>query len=64
MCAKTIIITRNGDGEYRIPSKDGREAGAYYTGDKEDALATARAIWGERSFKVKTVETHPVGRGK
>jgi hypothetical protein len=27
--------------EYRVPSPDGREAGAYYTNDKQDAIGTA-----------------------
>jgi hypothetical protein len=62
MCAKTILITRDADDEYRVPSKDGREAGAYYTNDKEDALATAKAIWGQVNFRIKKVESHPEGR--
>ena len=33
--------------EYRVPSPDGTEAGAYYTDDKEDAINTARVMHGD-----------------
>ena len=55
--------------EYRVPSPDDREAAAYYTDDKDDAVATARMMWGyqlgescpEFIVKFRTVEywTHP-----
>lgn len=40
--------------EYRVPAMDGREAGAYYTHDKQDAIDTANIIYAsfaEREIK-------------
>lgn len=42
----TVVIQRDADLEYRVPGTDGREASAYYTDDKADAIATAFAIHG------------------
>ncbi|USN15679.1 hypothetical protein BABAJAGA_00390 [Brevundimonas phage vB_BgoS-BabaJaga] len=51
--ALRLTITKDDAGEYRIAvpldqvagrDKDRQEAGAYYTDDRDDALATAKAI--------------------
>jgi hypothetical protein len=62
----TVIIERMENGpdtwEHRVPAPDGREAGAYYTDDRDDAEATAQAMHGQGiKLKVRTVEywTHP-----
>lgn len=34
------------DGEFRVPGPDGREASAYYTDDRTDAVNTARHMHG------------------
>lgn len=48
MTAKTITIIKNLNyNEYRVPGKKGTEASAYYTDDKEDAIATAKAEHGK-----------------
>jgi hypothetical protein len=40
---KTVWVTKDpSSGEYRVPSPDGSEKGAYYTDDKEDAIGTAK----------------------
>jgi len=60
---KHVVITVDTDNEYRVPAPDGREAGAYYTDDKDDALDTALLLWkGARAviFKIKKVGVHPV----
>jgi hypothetical protein len=46
---KTIIISNPGEyGEYRVPGPKGKEeAGAYYTNDRGDAIATAKLMYGE-----------------
>jgi hypothetical protein len=31
--------------EYKVPAMDGREVGAYYTNDKQDAIDTAKIIY-------------------
>ena len=38
--ANTVTIKWDGE-EYRVPSADGREEGACYTDDREDAIGTA-----------------------
>jgi len=40
------VIIKKCDGEYRVPSLDGKELGSYYTFDKEDAEQTARRMYG------------------
>jgi hypothetical protein len=53
MTAKTITIVKNiGLNEYRVPGKKGTEASAYYTDDKDDAIATAKAEHG-RNIVIK-----------
>ena len=42
----TRITITHDDYDYRVPARDGREAGAYYTDDREDAIGTARHMWG------------------
>ena len=44
--AITITIRYDGE-EYRIPGPDRTEAQACYTDDREDAIGTARAVYGE-----------------
>ncbi len=44
----TIIIRFDDTGEHRVPGPDGTEAQAYYTDDCEDAIETARSIYGQR----------------
>ena len=45
---KTITIRKNVTyGEYRVPGRKSTEAAAYYTDDKEDAVATAKAEHGK-----------------
>lgn len=39
------------DGEYRVNQKSGTEATAYYTDDREDALATAQAIVRHKTYE-------------
>lgn len=41
-----MVIRYDGE-EYRVPSLDATEAGAYYTTDKEDAYGTAKLIHGK-----------------
>ncbi len=54
---KTVWITKHvGYNEYRVPGKKGTEASAYYTDDKEDAIATAKAEHGKNiTIKFKSV---------
>lgn len=61
---KSITILKSRDwGEYRVPSPDGREAGAYYTNDRTDAIATAHAMFNRYGHvievKFKTVDDWP-----
>lgn len=55
-----VIIIKKCDGEYRVPSPDGREAGAYYTCDREDAENTAlhmhAADWRTTIIKFRSVK--------
>ena len=39
--AFVVTINCDQDGEYRVPSPDGREGPAYYTHDQDDAIDTA-----------------------
>ncbi len=52
---RTVKIKFDGQ-EYRVPAVDGKEEGAYYTDDREDALGTAKNfIWKDEkatSFKI------------
>lgn len=58
----TITYDRWND-EYRVPGiNSAREAEAYYTNDRDDALATAGHIHGHGlKIKIKKVDEHPVG---
>ena len=40
-----VIIKRDENMEYRVPAPDGREAGAYYTDDKDDAIGTVNYMY-------------------
>jgi len=44
---KKVTIKKDANNEYRVPGITNREAEAYYTDDKEDAVNTAKAIHGE-----------------
>ncbi len=48
---KRVVIT-NTDGEYRVPGPDGREATAYYTDDRADAIATCRLMYAPRIVRI------------
>lgn len=39
----TVVIKKDANGEYRAPGPNGTEAQAYYTDDKQDAVATCIA---------------------
>lgn len=59
MTSKTITILQASWGEYRVPGPKGTEAQAYYTDDREDAVGTAKAIYGQDTkvkFKRKDLE--------
>lgn len=62
---RTITITLDNNEEYRVPSLDGSEAGAYYTDDRQDAEDTALVMYGapvaDTYIKVKRVAEHPEG---
>ena len=48
-----ITITWQSEvGEFRINLTNGSEATAYYTDDRDDAAATAKAMWDYRYKKV------------
>ncbi len=43
----SIVITYNLEyAEYRVPGPDATEAQACYTDDKDDAIGTAKAVFG------------------
>jgi hypothetical protein len=45
-----MVLTRDPDArEYRVNFKGGQEATAYYTGDLEDAIATAQHMAAHRA---------------
>ena len=46
MSAPVIVIRFDDTGEHRVPGPDGSEAQAYYASDREDAIDTAREIYG------------------
>lgn len=57
---QTIQILKNAaTGEFRVPSPDGSEQGAYYTDDQVDAYQTAKLMFesvaGAVNFKVRSV---------
>ena len=55
----TITIAYDvSDKEYRVPAPNDREAGAYYTNDRDDALGTARIIYADRGpvkFRIRRI---------
>ena len=58
---RTVTILRDQDNEYRVPSPDGNEEGAYYTDDMEDAIGTAKNfMYKDENIKIrfKKVESH------
>lgn len=57
----TVTITRDSNGEYRVPGTGKRiEQEAYYTDDKTDAIGTARLMHGHNvTVKIKRVINHP-----
>lgn len=60
-----INLTITFDGcDYRVPSPEGGEAGAYYTDDKQDAIDTAYYMHREAypqigTLRFKKVDIHP-----
>ena len=53
----TIIIKKDSNNEYRVPGPKETEAQAYYTEDKEDAINTAKFVFGnDVKLKIKNVE--------
>jgi len=58
---RRITVTKDYDGEYRIPAPGGGEAGAAYTDDFQDMLDTARLQFDNPRLKVKikNVIDHP-----
>jgi hypothetical protein len=55
-----VTIQKDQNGEFRVPGPAGKEeAGACYTDDKQDAVGTAKAMYGaDVVCKFKTVEQH------
>lgn len=54
------VIIKKCDGEYRVPSLDGKELGSYYTFDKDDAEMTARHMYGSLiTITHRTVKEFP-----
>lgn len=51
--ASVTILKDSSTGEYRVPAKDGKEAGAYYTDDKQDAIDTAKMMYKDTELTVK-----------
>jgi len=52
-----INIQNDENDEYRVPGPEKTEAQAYYTDDKEDAIATAKIIHGKKiEIKIIKVE--------
>jgi hypothetical protein len=49
--ANTLTLRQN-DGEWRVPAKDGKEDGAYYTNDRKDAVATARQMHPGKTIRI------------
>lgn len=61
----TVTITKDSNGEFRVPAPDKREASAYYTDDKEDAIGTAENFMykGQNiTIKFRSVVDHPEGK--
>lgn len=44
---KKPVTIRRKNGEWRVPSPDGKEEGAYYTDNKLDAYNTALSMYGQ-----------------
>jgi hypothetical protein len=58
----TVTIEK-ADGEYRVPAEDGYEDGAYYTDDKEDAVSTAKKVFGDdATIKFRSVPEFAGGK--
>lgn len=60
-----IIIWQEADtGEYKVPTPDSSETGAYYTHDLDDAIATFDNMWVEFEnvvqCKIKLCDEHPM----
>lgn len=49
---KVVIEKDRSTGEYRVPAPDGREEGASYTDDKQDAIDTAKAMYKGKEIKI------------
>lgn len=57
------VTIEKSQGEYRVPSEDGYEDGAYYTDDKEDAVAVAKKVFGDNvEIKYRSVAEFSGGK--
>jgi hypothetical protein len=45
------MIRNDDNDEYRVPSPDGTEGGAYYTTDRDDAIDTAHDMYKRAGHK-------------
>ena len=64
-----VTIWRDTNDEYQVPAPDFREASAYYTDDRRDAVDTLTAMWtrgpaaittrAALSYRVQRCDTHP-----
>lgn len=56
---KVVIEKDKSTKEYRVPAPNGKEAGAYYTDDRQDAVDTAKDMYkkqGSINITFKSVE--------
>lgn len=47
------IVKDPSTGEFRVPAPNGKESGAYYTDDKEDAMSTAEDMYKNESVIIR-----------
>ena len=58
----TVTIKKDANGEYRVPSPDGTEAGAAYTDDYDDAVGTARDMYARAGHSEINVKLRKINR--
>jgi hypothetical protein len=57
------VTIEKSQGEFRVPAEDGYEDGAYYTSDKEDAIGTAKKVFGnDVAIKFRSVSEFVGGK--
>lgn len=49
---KVVILKNSSTQEYRVPGPKGTEAQAYYTDDKDDAIGTAKDMYGTEDITI------------